>query len=138
MKIYDIEKVRNPIIYISIALILGSLFWGMYNNKYIWLAVLTVSLFFIVTYLNSNFSFLSIIILFFVLGIFNNFNYYNLRLREGFTGDIIIVEAKPYYKMGNYKGRLVYIEGTKDEVKIGHKINVTGKFCEKIDFERVL
>lgn len=136
MKIYDIEKVRNPIIYISIALILGSLFWGMYNNKYIWLAVLTVSLFFIVTYLNSNFSFLSIIILFFVLGVFNNFNYYNLTLGEGFTGDVVIEEVKPYYKMGNYKGRLVYIEGIKDEVKIGHKINVRGKFYEKIDFEK--
>ena len=36
MKKVDIEGVRNPIVYISIAIMLGSVFWGFYKSEYIY------------------------------------------------------------------------------------------------------
>lgn len=44
MKFKDIEKVNRPIVYISLSLILGSIIYGIYDN-YLWLAVLSASLF---------------------------------------------------------------------------------------------
>lgn len=131
----DVEGVRSPIIYISIAILLGSVFWGFYKSKYIWLAVLSVSLFFIVVFIKSNIAFLFITVLFFLLSIFNNFNYYNLKIKEDFKGEILVSEVKSYYTLGKYKGRLLYIEGGKDNLKRGDKINVEGSFTKDINFE---
>lgn len=136
MKKVDIEGVRNPIVYISIAIMLGSVFWGFYKSEYIWLAALAVSLFFIIVLLKSNFIFLIIIFLFFALSLFNNFNYYNLKLKEEFNGEIQISEVKSYYTIGKFKGRLINIEGGKNKFKIGDKIRIEGKFQENLDFER--
>ena len=136
MKKVDIEGVRNPIVYISIAIILGSVFWGFYKSEYIWLAALAVSLFFITVLLKSNFIFLIIIFLFFALSVFNNFNYYNLKIKEEFNGEIKILEVKSYCITGKFKERLINIEGGKNKFKIGDKVRVEGKFEKGLDFEK--
>lgn len=136
MNIFDIERVRSPIIYICIAIILGSFTFGLYKNEYLWLAGVSVSLFFIVVYRKSNLSFLIITTLFFLLALFNNLIYYGLSINDEFKGEIQITEIKSYYTIGDFKGRLVYVEGFEDKFKVGEKINVKGKFSKELNIER--
>ena len=73
MKLVNIEEVNNPIIYISIAFISASLAFAFLESRYIWLAVLTVGLFFIFIKISTNYAFTLIIIIFFSLSIINNY-----------------------------------------------------------------
>ena len=61
MKLGNLEDIVNPIIYIALALVLSSISYGIVE-KYWWLAVLSVSLFFIGVFLQTNFIFTAIIL----------------------------------------------------------------------------
>ena len=67
---------------------------------------------------------------------FNNFNYYNLKIKEEFNGEIKILEVKSYCITGKFKERLINIEGGKNKFKIGDKVRVEGKFEKGLDFEK--
>lgn len=135
MKLVNIEEVNNPIIYISIAFISASLAFAFLESRYIWLAVLTVGLFFIFIKISTNYAFTLIIIIFFSLSIINNYIYYNLDITSDFNGSITVTEKKSYYAIGSYKGRLLYLEGDLKNIKTGQKIDLYGSFDKKIDFE---
>lgn len=70
MELGNLEDVVNPIIYIALALVLGSISYGI-MEKYLWLAVLSVGLFFIGVFLQTNFIFTVAILGFYIIA--NNF-----------------------------------------------------------------
>lgn len=135
MNIKDVETVKKPIIYISLSLILSSICYGLYDN-YLWLAVSTASLFFIYLLRETNISFSILILIFFILGVFININYYNVNLSEDFMSKIRLVQEKSYYKIVEVKGRKVYLEGEGLNLSLGEEGYIKGDFQEKIDKEK--
>ena len=134
MNFSDIEKVRMPIVYISLSVILGDLCYGIYND-YLWLAVTTASLFFVFIKFKNNLSFTLILIPFFIIGVFISSNYYGLNINEEFHGEITILENRGYYKIAKYKGRKLYIENKNINIDDGRRYLVRGKFIKDINKE---
>ena len=126
MKLGNLEDIVNPIIYIALALVLSSISYGI-MEKYWWLAVLSVGLFFIGVFLQTNFIFTAVILGFYIIGMLYNINYYNPNIDNNFKGEVRITKSKAYYKIGEYKGRQFYIENSNNE-KVGDKIYIVGKF----------
>lgn len=136
MSIKDIEGVKNPIIYISLTILFSSIFYGLYND-YLWLAVISASFFIIFTYLNTNLFFSIVIIMFFILGILNNINYYSLDSNEEFSGLIKITERNNYFNIGETENKKIYLEGEGiKEIALGKEIYVKGNFLYSKDIER--
>lgn len=135
MNIKAIEEVKKPIIHISVSIILSSICYGLYEN-YSWLAVSTASLFFIYLWRETNIKFSILILLFFILGVFINMNYYNANLSENIVTKVRLVEEKSYYKIGEINGRRVYLEGEGLDLSLGDEVYIKGGFKEEIDKER--
>lgn len=129
-----IEKVKMPIIYISLALILSTFCYGIYD-KYLWLAVLIAGLFFIFLFFASNIYFTIIIIIFFILGGLINYNYYNLKLNDNVSGSAVILEKKGKI-MCEYKGRNFYFDESLSKYNVHDKFYFEGSFTEKVDKEK--
>ena len=135
MNIKSVEQVKKPIIHISLSLILSSICYGLYDN-YSWLAVSTASLFFIYLFRETNIVFSMLILLFFILGVFININYYNDNIPENFVSKIRLVEAKSYYKIGEVNGRKVYLDGEGLNLTLGQECYIKGNFQAGIDKEK--
>jgi competence protein ComEC len=130
----EIEKVKMPIIYISLALILSTICYGIYD-KYLWLAVLIAGLFFIFLFFASNIYFTIVIIIFFILGGLINYNYYNLKLNDNVSGSAVIIEKKNKI-ICEYKGRNFYFDDTLSKYNVHDKFYFEGRFTENIDKEK--
>lgn len=132
MNINNIEEVCMPIVYIASSILLSSLCFGIYD-KYLWLAVLSASLFFIFIYFKTNLIFCFVITLFFFMGIMINYNYYNLKLNNEFYGKIKIVEIKSSYTVANFNGRKINLSKKNQNFILGKKYLVEGEFQSLID-----
>jgi len=135
VNIKAVEQVKQPIIYISLAIILSSICYGLYDN-YSWLAVSTASLFFIYLARETNIIFFILILLFFILGIFINIDYYNVDISEKFVSNIRLVEDKSYYKIAEVKGRRVYLEGEGLNLSLGEEAYIRGDFLKENNKEK--
>lgn len=135
MKLINIGDVDNPIVYIAMAFISASLAFALLESRYIWLAVLTVGLFFIFIKRSSNYIFTIIVALFFSLSIANNYIYYGLNIEKDFCENVIVTEKKAYYTVASYKGRLLSLEGKLENIKVGQEIEAVGDFNKSVDFE---
>lgn len=130
----EIEKVKMPIIYISLALILSTICYGIYD-KYLWLAVLIAGLFFIFLFFASNIYFTIVIIIFFILGGLINYNYYNLKINDNVSGSAVIIEKKNKI-ICEYKGRNFYFDESLSKYNVHDKFYFEGRFTENIDKEK--
>lgn len=135
MNIKAVEQIKQPIIYISLAIILSSICYGLYDN-YSWLAVSTASLFFIYLARETNIVFSILILLFFILGIVININYYNANISEKFISNIRLVEEKSYYKIAEINGKRVYLEDEGLNLSLGEEGYIYGDFQEDINKEK--
>lgn len=133
MFIENIEKVKSPIVYITLSFMMSSVFYGIFN-EYIWLAFFSASLFFIFIFLNTNKEFSVIIFVLFIIGIVINSNYYRVNLEEKFIGTVRVVEEKSYYNIVEYNGKRVKIN-SKESLELGDKANISGVFKKDINKE---
>lgn len=131
----EIENVKRPIVYISLSLIMGSLCYGIYSTC-LWLAVLSAGLFFIYVICETNIYFGVIVVLFFIVQISLNYNYYNLEIEDNIKGEVKITERKDYYTIGDYKGRKLYLEEVDLQIKQGDEIYFEGKFIKEFNKEK--
>lgn len=134
MKFKDIEKVNRPIVYISLSLILGSIIYGIHDN-YLWLAVLSASLFFMFIYLNTNIMFTIITIVFFSVGLINNINYYRIDYNK-FSGKVQVVEEKTYSKIVSFKGKRFYLQEGDSKYSLGDNVYIEGELIEGVDKDK--
>ncbi|MBD7909808.1 ComEC/Rec2 family competence protein [Clostridium cibarium] len=135
MKFKDIEKVNSPIVYIVLSFILGSVIYGLYD-KYLWLAVISASLFFVFTFFKSNMMFTIIVVAFFLLSLVDNVAYYKINFSNSFSGKVQIVEVKSYSKIATYKGKRFYLQGEGSKYKQGNNIYVEGELTKGIDKDK--
>lgn len=133
--IREIEKVKKPIIYICLSIIIASISYGIFDeNK--WLAIIIVSLFFIYIIIEFNWYFAIVIISFFIMQIGVNHLYYNSINNSDIKDEIRIIENKEYYVLGKYKGRLVYLNNLNTSVLKGDKLYIYGEFNKDKDVEK--
>ena len=135
MSIKDIEGVKNPIVYISLTLVFSSIFYGLYND-YLWLAGISASFFIIFAYLNTNLIFSLVLSMFFILGILNNVNYYNLESNDSFYREIKVTEKSNYYYVGEMGNRKIYLEGDGVDDSLGKELCLKGNFTFDKDIEK--
>ena len=131
----EIEKVKRPIIYICLSLLIGSLCYGIYSTC-LWLAVLSASLFFVYIVYETNIYFGIIVGVFFITQILMNYNYYNLKIDSNIRGEINIIDKRDYYVIGEYSGRNFYLEGLDTPLNQGDKVSFEGKYKKEIDKEK--
>ena len=134
MNMNNIEKVSMPIVYIALSILLSSFCFGVYD-KYLWLAVLSASLFFIVISLKNNIVFSLVIAIFFLMGLLINFNYYSLNPSSEFCENVKIVKIKSYCTVANFKGRKINLTNINQKFNLGKTYLVEGKFERVIDKE---
>lgn len=129
----NIEKVKIPIVYIALSLLMSSIFYGILDG-YRGLALFLATLFFVFILFVTGKEFTIMIFIIFVLGVTVNSSFYKANINEEFLGTIRIVEEKSYYNIGSYKGKRVIVNN-KDSGKLGDRINVKGKFLKDINKE---
>lgn len=129
------EKVRTPIIYMSISLFFGGLSYGIYSKSR-GIAILVAILFFILLYMYTNIRFLIIMVLFFSMGVLCNELYYNLEPYKEFVGEVRIREIKEYYTLAEFKGRNVYLDNKEYDFEVKEKYYIKGEFIKEEDIDR--
>ena len=122
MFIENIEKVKSPIIYITLSFMVSSVFYGIFD-EYRWLALFSASLFFIFIVLNTNKEFFVVIFVLFLIGIVINSNFYRVNLQEKFIGTIRVVEEKSYYNIVEYRGKRVKVN-SKENLELGDRAKI--------------
>lgn len=128
----DINEVHYPIVYIALGIIISAMCYGLwYMNR--GLAIIVSSLFFYFLLLKTNKTFLFVIIIVFLIQIFNSYKYYSLE-EVRVHGDIKIIKVSEKYSVGKYMGRKVYVD-CKEKLEVGEIIEVNGKFVKDIDIE---
>lgn len=133
MRVFEIGKVKLPILYIAITFLISSLYYR-YFDKDLWLAFILVSLLFLWVFLKEGAEFLLFIILIFVLGIAINHNYYNLNLSNY---EKIKIEKNYFYSgSGKINGRKVYLTGNLKGLREGEVIYANGNFNKDIKKDR--
>ena len=133
--IKELEKVKKPIIYICLSIILASISYGIFDkNK--WLTIISVSLFFIYIIIEVNWCFAIVILGFFIMQIGVNYLYYNSINNKCVNDEIRIIENKDYYILGKYKGKLVYLNNLNTTVVKGDKLYINGEFNKDEDLEK--
>ena len=133
MFIENIEKVKSPIIYITLSFMVSSVFYGIFD-EYRWLAFFSASLFFIFIVLNTNKEFFVVIFVLFLIGIVINSNFYRVNLEEKFIGTIRVVEEKSYYNIVEYRGKRVKVN-SKENLELGDRAKLSGVFKKDINKE---
>ncbi|NLK94020.1 MAG: ComEC/Rec2 family competence protein [Clostridiales bacterium] len=131
MKFDEFEHVSNIIIYFSLSIIISSITFGI-HNKHFGLAVLTASLFFISVYLLTNRSFFMVIFIVYILGIFINYNYYNVNSNE-INGVVEVVKEDTKNSIVKQNGRKYNIN---ENFEIGDKLYIKGSLKINKDYEK--
>lgn len=127
MNSIDNRDFNNPLIYIFIVFILSSFSYEMYSKNII-LAIWYVASFFIfIIYFKSKYI-MFILFLFFIVALNNIICFYNYVPKE--VEEIRITEVKNYYGKGEINGRVVNLSNLNQDIEIGNKLLVKGKFTE--------
>lgn len=129
MRIFEIGKVKLPILYIAITFLISSLYYRYYD-KDLWLAIILVSLLFLWVFLKEGIEFLVFIIIIFAIGISINHNFYNLKV-SGYE-KIKIEKSYSYGGTGKIHGRKVTLKGNLKKCTEGEVISVKGNFNRDI------
>lgn len=132
MFLSKLDEVRNPIIFIALCIIVSSICYGLYSN-YIWPAFIIAGCFFAIIYFSTNMYFLLVIIIFYIIGVGININYYSCNFNENFNSKVRVVEEKSYYKIVKCNGKRIYVF---DDINmnIGDSGILKGKFTKEINY----
>lgn len=103
-----------------------------YENK--GLAIFFASCFFLALYFKLKIKLTLIILLFFIIPIINNINYYDLNLKK--EEEVRIVSVNNYGYIGKVQKRKIYLSGKLKGIEAGDKIKVEGEFIEEINREK--
>lgn len=133
MRVFEIGKVKLPILYIAIALLMSSLYYR-YFDRDLGLAIVLVSLLFLWVFLKEGKEFLIFILLVFVIGILINNNFYNLDINE--YEKIRIERNYSYGGIGKIDGRKIILKGNLKGCREGDLILARGSFKRDIDKEK--
>ncbi|MGL4847693.1 MAG: ComEC/Rec2 family competence protein [Clostridium sp.] len=132
MNFSKLEKVRYPIIYMSIGFIISSIFFTYYDYNFGLVALFT-SLFFIVVTCREGREFLLIIVLIFLIGLIVNKSFYEYTPK---LENVRIIKNYGNYAIGEEKGREFEIYGELSKIIEGSKVSLKGDFKRKINKER--
>lgn len=119
-----IRDVGNPLTYIFLALAMSCISYGIYE-EFRGLTIIIVSFFFIFIFYYCGSSFTYLMILFFIVGIMINFNYY--RISNKINGEVRIVKISNYDIIGNYEGKNITIKTNVKELNLGERYKIIGK-----------
>lgn len=123
----------NILLYVFLSFIFGTYTYVLYKESK-WLAVIIASCFFIILILYKGIRFSLLLMIFFLVPIINNYNYYNISFSE--KEEVRIVSLNSYGAVGNIKGRTVYLSGNIKGISSGDKIIVKGSFDKDINKEK--
>lgn len=118
-----IEEVGNPIVYIFLTLALSCIFYGLYD-KFMWLTIFIVSLFFISLIYYCGISFSGFMLIFFSVGILLNFSYY--KIPDKIDGEVRILKLTSYAIIGEYEGKNISLKIREENLHVGDKYRVKG------------
>lgn len=119
--------------YIFISFIISTYVYTVfYENK--GLAIIVASCFFLILYFKLKGKLTLIILLFFIIPIINNLNYYHLNLKKEEV--VRIVSINNYGVTGKVQKRKIYLSGNLKALEAGDKIKVVGEFTEEINREK--
>lgn len=118
---------NNPLQYILIVFILASFSYEIYSKNIILASFYVVSFFIFILYFKGLYI-AGILALFFMVAVNNNVLFYNYIPKE--VEQIRITEVKSYYGKGEVNGRIVNLSNINEEVEIGDRLLVKGKFVE--------
>ncbi|MGL5417174.1 MAG: ComEC/Rec2 family competence protein [Clostridium sp.] len=132
MNILNLEKVRYPIIYISIGFMISNIFYVYYDYN-LGLVLLFTSLFFIVLIFREGIEFALIIVLLFLVGLIVNKGFYEYKPN---LEEVRVIKNYGNYGIGEEKGREFEIIGDLEKIVEGSKISINGEFRKKISKEK--
>lgn len=133
MRLFEIGKVKLPILYIAIALLMSSLYYR-YFDRDLWLAIILVSLLFLWIFLKEGKEFLVFISFVFIIGVLINNNFYNLNINE--YEEIRVERNYSYGGIGKVDGRKIILKGNLKGCREGDLILARGSFKRDIDKEK--
>lgn len=139
---------KNSIIYISLSIIMSSIVYGIHLEN-VMAAIILAVIFFVISFLylyinlDENITnFIVCISLFFIIGLINNYLYYNkysfnyvFQGEENFREVVRITKKCNYSYIGECNGRNIYVTGKLKDIYLGEKIYINGKFTKNIDYE---
>ena len=118
---------NNPLPYIFIVFMLSSFSYEIYSKNIILASFYVVSFFIFIIYFKGKYI-MSILVLFFIVALNNTICFYNYTPKE--VEEIRITEVKNYYGKGEVNGRIVNLSNIDENIEVGNKILVKGKFTE--------
>ncbi|WMJ82324.1 ComEC/Rec2 family competence protein [Clostridium sp. MB40-C1] len=124
---------KRPLIYYSISVFLGAFIIIVFEYN-IFLGAAVAASFFSVIFFTLSKKEVIILCLFFAVGGFSFYNYYNISLPN--EGEFRLVEKRRRYCIAHYKGRIVYLSGNLKELSNGEKVRFYGKFKKEADYEK--
>lgn len=133
MKIFEIGKVKLPILYIAITLLISSLYYR-YFDRDLGLAITLVSLLFLWVFLKEGKEFLVFILFVFIIGVLINNNFYNFNINE--YEKIRVERNYSYGGIGKIDGRKIILKGNLKGCREGDLILARGSFKRDIDKEK--
>ncbi|WP_297429210.1 ComEC/Rec2 family competence protein [Clostridium sp.] len=119
-----IEDVGNPIVYIFLSLAISCIYYGIHED-FKGLAILIVSLYFVCLFYYCGLSFSSLMIIFFIIGIFINYSYYGIT--DKINGKVRIVKVSNYGVIATYEGKNITLKTNNKNFYVGDKYEIIGK-----------
>ena len=121
------------ITYIFISFIISTYVYTVfYENK--GLAIFVASCFFLILYFKIKEKLTLIILLFFIIPIINNSNYYNFNIKNQEV--VRVVSVNNYGAVGKVQKRKIYLSGNLKGLEAGDKIKLVGEFAKEINREK--
>ena len=118
---------NNPLPYIFIVFMLAYFSYEMYSKNAILASFYVASFFIFIMYLKGKYI-MFILVLFFIVALNNTIYFYNYTPKE--VEEVRITEVKNYYGKGEINGRIVSLSNINDNIEVGNKLLVKGKFSE--------
>ncbi|WP_297713532.1 ComEC/Rec2 family competence protein [Clostridium sp.] len=118
---------NNPLPYIFIVFMLAYFSYEMYSKNAILASFYVASFFIFIMYLKGKYI-MFILVLFFIVALNNTVYFYNYTPKE--VEEVRITEVKNYYGKGEINGRIVSLSNINDNIEVGNKLLVKGKFSE--------
>lgn len=117
-----IEQVVNPLVYIFLTLAISCISYGLIE-EFRGLSIFIVAFFFVCIFYYCGISFTSVMIIFFIIGVFMNISYY--RVGNQIKGKVRIVKVNSYNIIGNYEGKNIVLKTNKN-LSVGEKYKIIG------------
>lgn len=122
---------KRPLIYYAVSVFIGCFSIMVLGYNIIFGAALAASFLSVIFFTLDRKSFM-VICLFFIMGCFSFYMYYNVSLIDKAT--FRISEKKNKYCMANFKGRKIYLIGNVNGVEKGETIEAFGEFNKNINY----